>query len=66
MKRLKLMKHLRRYGCYLKREGARHSLWANPDNGIIEAVPRHSELPDKLVKKICKRLGIPDITKRAS
>ena len=25
-----LLRHLRRYGCYLKREGAAHSLWVNP------------------------------------
>ena len=61
MKRYILLKHLRRYGCYLKREGSEHSLWVNPVNGVIEAVPRHVEIPDKLVRKVCKRLGIPDI-----
>jgi hypothetical protein len=63
MKRYGLLKHLRRYGCYLKREGREHSLWANPVNGKIEAVPRHVEIPDKLARKVCKRLGIP-YTKR--
>ena len=61
MKQHVLLKHLRRYGCYLKREGSEHSLWANPANGVIEAVPRHVEIPDKLVRKICKRLGVPDV-----
>ena len=61
MKRQALLRHLRRYGCYLKREGAAHSLWINPSNGAVETVPRHAEIPDKLARKICKGLGIPDI-----
>lgn len=62
MKRTKLLKHLRRNGCHLKREGANHSLWINPSNGIIEAIPRHIEIPNKLVKKICSHLQISDIS----
>lgn len=50
MKRHVLLKHLRRHGCYLKREGNEHSLWGNPVNGVIEAVPRHVGIPDKLVR----------------
>ena len=64
MKRTALLKHLRRYGCFLKREGINHSLWTNPNNGKVEAVPRHTEIPNKLTKKICNRLEIPDITKK--
>ncbi len=61
MKRNDLIKHLRRNGCYLKREGRSHSLWINPQTGHIEAVPRHKEIPDLLVKKICRYLSIPEI-----
>jgi mRNA interferase HicA len=61
MKRHALLKHLRRYSCYCKREGSRHSLWINPTNGVVEAVPRHVEIPNNLARKICKRLGIPDV-----
>jgi len=43
----------------LKREGARHTLYQNPVNGVLEAVPRHVEIANKLAKKICKRLNIP-------
>jgi hypothetical protein len=43
-------------GCYLKREGGNHALWTNPRNGVIEAVPRHSEIKEPLAKKILKRL----------
>ena len=63
MKRHALLKHLRRYGCYRKREGSEHSLWTNPANGLIEAVPRHTEIRDKLARKICKKLDVPDIKK---
>ena len=61
MKRHALLRHLRKSGCNLKREGRAHSLWINPLNGIVEAIPRHSEIPDKLVRKICKRMDIPNI-----
>jgi len=60
MKRTKLLKHLRRYGCLFKREGRSHSIWINPKNGVMETVPRHVEIPNKLVIKITKRLDIPE------
>jgi mRNA interferase HicA len=61
MKRSTLLKHLRHYGCYLKREGRSHSLWCNPNTGHVEAVPRHTEISDKLAKKIIKALSLPEI-----
>ena len=60
MKRSALLRHLRRHGCFLKREGRRHSLWSNPRTGHIEAVSRHTEIPDKLARKICRALSIPE------
>jgi len=56
MKRRDLERRLRIAGCYLKREGKSHSLWINPKNGVIEAVPRHSEIKEPLAKKILKNL----------
>ncbi len=35
MKRSALLRHLRRHGCVLKREGSRHSLWMNPGTGNL-------------------------------
>ena len=61
MKRIALVKHLRRHGCVLKREGRGHSLWLNPRTGQSEAIPRHSEVPDILARKICRRLSLPEI-----
>ena len=60
MKRQALLKHLRHQGCILKRKGASHSLWENPSTGQIEAVPRHTEIPNVLAKKICKGLSAPE------
>ncbi len=61
MKRSSLLAHLRRYGCVLKREGGGHSLWTNPATGAVEAVPRHTEVPDVLARKICRGLGVPEL-----
>lgn len=56
-----LLRHLRRHGCFLKREGRSHSLWSNPSTGAVEAVPRHSEISNRLVRKICRNLSVPEI-----
>ena len=61
MKRTALLQHLRRHGCVLKREGAAHSLWTNPGTGAMEAIPRHTEIPNLLARKICRGLGVPEI-----
>ncbi|RUM38277.1 MAG: addiction module toxin, HicA family [Desulfobulbus sp.] len=57
MKRRDLERKLRMAGCYLKREGGSHSLWINPKNGVIEAVPRHKEIKEPLAKKILKNMN---------
>jgi mRNA interferase HicA len=57
MKRRELERKLRIAGCYLKREGGAHSLWINPKNGVIEAVPRHKEIKEPLARKILKNLN---------
>jgi len=57
MKRRDLERKLRIAGCYLKREGGSHSLWINPKNGVVEAVPRHKEIKEPLARKILKNLG---------
>lgn len=59
MKRRALLRHLRLYGCELLREGEKHSVYWNPTNRRTSSVPRHTEIVDKLARKICKDLGIP-------
>jgi hypothetical protein len=44
MKREGLLRHLRRHGCVLRREGKEHTLWENPQTGHADAVPRHAEI----------------------
>src|SRR5437016_8090927 len=63
MKREGLLRHLRRHGCVLRREGKEHSLWENPQTGHAEAVPRHAEIANLLAKRICRKLSIPDPTR---
>jgi mRNA interferase HicA len=59
MKRRTLLAHLRRHGCQLTPEGAKHSIYSNPATGATSTVPRHTEIADLLILKIWKDLGIP-------
>lgn len=58
MKRTDVIRHLQMHGCVMLREGGKHSLYVNPSNRQTSAVPRHRELNDFLVRKICRDLGI--------
>ena len=63
MKRGDLLRHLRKHGCHLKREGRSHSLWTNPATGAVEAVPRHTEISDVLLARyaeafLCRRSAV--------
>jgi hypothetical protein len=59
MKREGLLRHLRRHGRVLRREGAEHALWENPQTGHAEAIPRHGEIANLLAKRICRKPSIP-------
>lgn len=58
MNRKKLLKHLQSLGCFLLREGGKHSVFINMQKNKISTVPRHNEVNDFLAKKICKDLEI--------
>lgn len=58
MKRGDLVRFLLERGCELLREGGRHSVFVNRGAGKSSTVPRHREINDFLVKKICKDLEI--------
>ena len=58
MKRIDLIRHLESSGCRLFREGARHTIYKNPQNGQMTSIPRHREIKENLAKKICDDLGI--------
>ena len=59
MNRRKLMKHLRRHGCILVREGRAHSIVARPAANTQTQVPRHPEVATPTAWRICKQLGVP-------
>jgi mRNA interferase HicA len=63
MKRTAFLKFLRQQGCKFLREGANHSWWQNTSLNKRSAIPRHSEINDILVRKICKDLGIDYLKK---
>jgi len=58
MKRRDLIAHLTREGYVLHREGSKHSVFFNPENGHLAAVPRHREIEILLARKICRQLDI--------
>ncbi|MBI3086521.1 MAG: type II toxin-antitoxin system HicA family toxin [candidate division NC10 bacterium] len=60
MKRRVLLKHLVEHECQLVREGKKHSVYWNPTTRKTSTVPRHTEIDDWLLRKICKDLDIPN------
>ena len=58
MKRVKLLKHLQSNNCVLLREGSSHSIYINKNNGNKSPVPRHPDVKEIMVLKICKELDI--------
>ena len=39
--------------------GGNHSWWWNPSRNLRSSIPRHTEIKELLVRKICKDLGLP-------
>jgi predicted RNA binding protein YcfA (HicA-like mRNA interferase family) len=56
MKRNQLLKHLKKHGASLLREGSKHSIFQKDQ--FKTQIPRHNEIVDELARKICKDLGI--------
>ena len=59
MKRGEVIRHLEAHGCHWSREGGNHTVYRNQANGRQSTVPRHTEIKNGLVRKICKDLEIP-------
>jgi len=59
MKRRDLERHLREHGCIFDHEGSNHSVFVRPGTSRTSSVPRHVEIKNALVRKICKDLQIP-------
>jgi mRNA interferase HicA len=62
VKRRDLVRHLRAHGCELRREGANHSLYVNPQARKVSTVPRHREINEHLARKVCRDLEVPPPT----
>ena len=60
MKRQELIRHLRRNGCELLREGGSHSVYVNREALKTSTVPRHREVNEFLARKICRDLQVPE------
>lgn len=59
MKRKDLIRHLEKHRCELLREGGNHTVYVNRREKKVSTIPRHKEIDENLVKKICKDLGVP-------
>jgi mRNA interferase HicA len=60
MKRRDLIRQLEAKGCVLLRDRGKHTVYVNPANNRVSAVPRHREINDFLARKICRDLGVPE------
>jgi hypothetical protein len=58
MKRRDFITHLIKEQCIPYREGAKHSVYINPENGHLSVIPRHREIEINLARKICHQLGV--------
>jgi mRNA interferase HicA len=58
LKRADLIQELVENGCYLKRHGGKHDIYANSRTGRQAPVPRHAEIKDSLVRLIKRQLAV--------
>ncbi len=58
MKTTYFIRYLNQNNCLLTREGGIHSIFQHTLNKKISSVPRHREVKNNLVRKICKDLEI--------
>lgn len=59
MKRRDLIRYLEAHGCTFLREGGNHTVYVNPEKRKVSTVPRHREINEDLVRRICRDLEIP-------
>jgi predicted RNA binding protein YcfA (HicA-like mRNA interferase family) len=57
MKQVELVKIISAHGAVLLRHGGNHDIYVNPKTNMQEPVPRHSDIPDGLARKIIKNLS---------
>lgn len=57
MKRVDLIKAIQAFGCQLVRHGAKHDWYQNTITGMVQAVPRHREINERLATHIIRTLS---------
>jgi predicted RNA binding protein YcfA (HicA-like mRNA interferase family) len=57
MKRNLLLKEIHKRGAVFVRHGKKHDIYENPKTGIIEQIPRHSDIEENLAKNIIKHFS---------
>ena len=60
MKRIDIIRHLEAHGCEFFREGRKHTVYVNRTKRTSSTVPRHREVDDYLVRKICRDLQVAE------
>jgi mRNA interferase HicA len=58
MKRLDPIRHIEKCGCVMLREGGHHTVYVNRAVRKVATVPRHREINEFLMRKICRELEI--------
>jgi len=60
MKVSELTKLAKKQGCHIKRHGAEHDIWINPNTGNTARIPRHpsKEIATGTAHNIMKDLGL--------
>lgn len=59
MKRVDLIRTIESFGCGLVRHGGKHDWYRNPVTGVLQAVPRHREIKERLALRIVRMLANP-------
>jgi len=60
VKRRDVIRYLEEQGYEFLREGGNHTVYVNRAKRKASSVPRHREINDFLVRKICRDLEIPE------
>jgi predicted RNA binding protein YcfA (HicA-like mRNA interferase family) len=56
MKRFLLIQTITNNGAVFVRHGSKHDIYENPATGVMEQVPRHPDVHERLAKEIIKAL----------
>jgi predicted RNA binding protein YcfA (HicA-like mRNA interferase family) len=60
VKRTDLIRTIEGFGCVFVRHGGKHDWYRSPITGVLQPVPRHRELNERLAKHIIKLLSNPE------